>query len=1380
MRIQKIFTTIMLWAMCVMVWSQNLQVTPTILPEGNTFDDLVTITCEFPEGCAGGKYWFDGGEIQARYYTEPFVVDYNCTLSVAGVNSEGHIITDVVSREIKINRVAAPCAIATPKEGVRKENFYVTAIQWDHVTRVDLLLDDFKGNGNRYGESVVWLTNQRNQIIATSDYNGLWMDGLNRFKAYLYKDYQVTNPGIYVLHIAGGVFRLDGVVYDEELAFEYEVAPDIQIPVFTPESGEYYAPLTITIEYPEDGSAFYKFYKINGGKAKSYIEPLTITETSTIQAYGMDENFAGQTDIATATYTIIEAPRGKDVLDTPVFARSGNQISISAQSGVTLKYWFNDNMNTAALYTAPFNVSENCKISAVAYTENGLSKVANYLVNDFVVDRGDLGEQVLVTPSGLETIHVRAVSSNGRWATGFVGSDTSSKGFIWDLTSNEFQLQSSIFVNQLYDIADDGTAYGWRLTSTEVSEDMTDDDLLWGICKESVWTRQPAEMTVNGITPDGKLFGSYKNQPATYDFKTESYTVYDLPDGGINKGQITAVSKKSGYLGGYIENNGTRYAAIWKGEHQVVDFKDCTQTREVKVTAISANGKWAVIGQDYRVNLETGAVEKTISMSSRYHIDINPEVLGSIADDGTIFGTYDASLLSLENGVAMVYTLDRRWRELTEWMIETKGGNLLSDYNISSVRAISADHNMLLLHGRTKGLSSDDSFTRGIALMINVPVAHLAPVSVKAQQVPGLESIKVSWSAPITQAADVVSYRIKRNGVALVSVPASELVYFDQNVISGETYAYTVTAIYADGKESLESFESVVCFKMQSYNPVRNVAIRQMGLDDINVSWDAPLVGMPKVQYFNEESEWMAFGTERYDSEFGIRIPASDLNVFKGQKIRAFQFLPTGMQLGYTLNLYRGIAATDRYESTPFYTQQIDPASLNYGVVNIIELNEPQDLPEGVDLYVGLLIETAGNDNMLGVSYEGFKSGYSDLCRIVGVFESMQAISKNSSQTTEVVLPLGISICDENAFSRNMVKNYFLTLDQQPMVSTTETSYCFENLEEGSHTLSIEAVYGDDVVSDKVLKSIDFKYNQAAYVAVDEVKINVDAEHKATLSWSAPLEDDRQHIHWGDFTPRPGMPVQEVFSGYLAGALYPITMTEMYADLYEITALFFYPLTDNAHFEVMLSDLNGEMYVDMEATSVVPNQLNYLTLENPIVVDRNVSYMVSVSVSDVYLGVSPLAYDSSNNSKNGYSNLFDYGMGLSNLSEIVQADDHPNWILGMVVRQMDAAPMPLMGYNVCIDGKVANAKLVNACNFTTSVLPEGVHTASVQVVYTDTKSVNGADHTFCVGEGSAIETLQQESAVASQGYDLLARKVITDKMGRGLFVISGKKVSNGK
>lgn len=1367
----RLFMMILMTAISLALGAQDIRTIPTIEPEGNTFDDNVTITCSFPEGCSGGKYWINGGELQATQYTEPFFIDYSCRISVAGVNAEGRIITDVVTRDININRVTPAYYTSVPKEGVRKESFYVTRIKWNNVATTDLHLNDFKEGGSRHNEPVVWVTNQMGMMVAMNDYNGLWMNGLNEYKAYIYKDYDIYYPGNYILHIAKGVFVLDGETYDEEVQLHYEVSDGMAAPDFSPEPGEYTGPLTVTIDYPTDGSAFYKFYKINGAKAKSYTEPLVITETSTIEAYGMDEDFASATETATATYTIIEEPHSTDSIAAPVMTRSGNTVSINATEGATIKVWTNDNMNTAYAYSTPVEVDGNCKISCVAYTAEAVSRTVDMVVNDFPVDRGDMGEQVLVTPSELETVHLHALSANGRWAVGFIGSDTSSKGFIWDLDADEMKFASTIFVNQLWDIADDGTAYGWRLMSTDIDEDMTDEDIMWGICKDGVWTAQPQDMKVNGITPDGKLYGSVNNIPATYDFTTGSYTRYDLYDGGPSTGCITAVSNAAGYMGGYISFNGKHHAVIWKDQHQTIEYRDYTDTHDASITAISPNGRWAIIGQDYRANTETGEVEEILSMSERFHNDFNPEVLQTIADDGTIFGTYDGSMMSQERGIALVYTPDCRWRSIYDWMVDIKGGNFVNGFALTSMRGVSADHNLLLMHGTPSSISADDSFTHGIALKIDTKVAHLAPVLVNAQQMHGLEVIKVSWSAPITNANDVTAYTVHRNGTAIATLTANETAYYDYDVKSGEDYTYTLTATYSDGIESDESYSTTVAYALQQYLPVRKLALRQGGLNDVYLTWEAPIVSLPKLQYFNENSEWFAFGTDMYDSEWGIRIPATDLNAYEGMQIRTFQFLPSGPQQSYTINLYRGNPATGGYEAEPFYTQDVDPSALNFGVVNVIELNEPQELPLGHDLYAALFIRTAGNVNMLGVSYEGFISGYTDLCRIDGVFDRMEPISQNSSVATEIVLPIGIGICTENTYNGNIVKNYEVTDNGQPAGSTTNVRMKIEGVSEGQHEFAVTAIYRNDVASEKVTAALEMVNNEAAYVAVEEVKINVNSDKTVSLSWAAPLDEDRNLLHWGDLEPMPGLEVIEGFVGFLAGSVYPVTMTQPFAEDYEITEVFYCPLDADATYEVSLTSDTGSEFARFEPQDVEINTINYLKLEEPVTIDQSINYQLNVQAYDIKVGAQPLAYDSSGKWHNGYSNLFDYGYGYMPLSELISISEHPNWLMGLVIRRKDAKPMPLIGYDILVDGNKANDATIEATAFQTKTLDNGLHTAAVNVIYTDSKTVEGTEKQFVVSPDTGIEQLDADSN-HTQIFDLEGRRVITDRMGRGLYIIS--------
>lgn len=1287
-------------------WAQGINVSPTLSADDGAYDDAVSVSATFPQGCAGGKYWFDGAEIQARPYDGPITIDYDCALSVAGTDAEGHIITDVVTRHYTINRVTPPTLVAQPAEGVRTTSFYVTRLTWDHVGRVELNLDDFKNGGKRHGEHVVWLTGPDGQLISGGDTNNLWNDGLNSYKAYIYKHYTPEQLGHYVLHIAGGIFSLDGQLYTDELQLHYDVTGGSAAPVFSPAEGTYKGSVTVTIDYPTDGTAFYRFYKLDGGKAKQYTAPLTLSATTTIEAYGMDEDFTAETPHTTAVYTLLPADPEPEVLAAPAFSLDGNTLSISGPEGATLKYWFDGRMATAQLYTAPFSVDHNGSVSCVAYTDRGVSPTVTTTISHFPNLRGERGEQVLLTPDAAETAHLMALSPNGRFAVGYIGSDTSSKGFVWDLESDEFQYASTIFLNQLWAVHDDGTAYGWRTRTTEVDESVTDADLLWGTFRDGVWTEMKREDF------DGNAFPP---APAGYP----------------------------------------------------------------AVTALSANGEWAILGSKYRYNTATGTVEYLASMSERFSSGTRPEVLTCIADDGTIFGTYDPSYFSPENGVGLVRTNDGRWRDVAEWLRDVKGLTLLDDYELTSVRAVSGDAQTLLFHAKARGQNVDDAFTRGLLLRIDVAVAHLAPASLKAEQMSGRKIVKLSWKAPLNTREDaaapgqtVTTYIISRDGTELARVDASDRVFYDESVETGVTYTYSVRALYADGVVSSESRESSVSLAMDAHLPVRNLAYRPVGLNSLRLAWDAPIVTLPKLQYFDEQSETFAFGTGTWDAEFGIRIAASDLATFSGQQICTLQFIPTGPHKSFTLNLYRGATTSAiAYDDEPFYSQAIDPATLNYGTVNTIELTTPQPLPTDADLYVGLLIESSGNDNMLGISYEGFRSGYTDLCRIVGVHDQMVAMSQNSSQVTEVVLPIGLGIASETDFNRSIVSHYTVTDNTAPATTTQATHHVVEQLADGSHTLSVTAVYRDGVESAPATISLDMAKNEAAYVGV-EPRITLAGDGSVDIDWEAPRDDDRSLIHWGDLTPAEGWPLAKGLQGFMAVAAYPVNMTAEYADDYSITGIFFCPTAEEVEYEVALGDADGNVLSYVEPHDLVIGQVNYVTLPEPVAIDPTVSYQVVVNVPYVEEGVAALAYDSSGKWQNGYSNLLNYGMGIVTLAEFVQITEHPNWLMGMTVQQNDARPMVLDGYHVTLDGVRQTAAPITATHYTATDLADGRHTAQVDVVYSSDRTVGGRLVSFATGTEGIITLTPDVEAAPS--YDLLGRRQPVP-FSRGINISAGRK-----
>lgn len=1361
----------MLTALSIVGMAQTINVLPAMLPAGGTHNDNVQVTCTFPEGCAGGKYWYNGGEIMAKVYDGPINIEASCRLSVAGINAQGQIITDVVTNDFTITKITPPSVSTSPEERSVRESFYVTTINWNNVETSEIDLSAFKEGGSRYKEKVVWLTYDRlGTIVASNDYNGLWKNGSNSFKAYLYKNYRPEAVGSYTLHIAKGVFVINGEVLNEELELKYYVgSDDLTAPVFSPEGGTFTGSVDVSITYPT--SAFYKFYQIEGEARKQYTTPITLTKSATINAWGMNEDYTEPTETSTATFTILEGEPEKEILPVPVFSRNGNEISISASEGATVKYWMNNHMQNAKLYSGAITVSENCLISAVAYTEKGISPTADYAVTDLSTDDGEYGNAVITTPEDLETLFVTGMSPNGRFACGYTDTGGDPLGFVWDLTSNKFQYISTLYYNQALGVSNDGTIYGWRVgtdPTTGESSATSEDDLLWGYCSNGQWTRQPSGMTVNGITGDNKLFGSLNGKPVVYDIATQETMVYG------DNGAINASSTDGSIVAGYVNVDGKKTAAYWLTPNKPTLI---ATERPCAVTMVSGNGEW--MGLDnmewgayydlagYRHNRLNGTTETIVSNGAKY--PSRYEWLTTITDDGSMYGVFDSSLISHDSGTPLVYTPEGIWRNVADVLREENID--YGDYHLLSSKFVTADQKTFVFTAFPGWANLDDAFKCGLVLRKDAKIAHFAPGSVEASQMYGLEVVKVSWEKPYDGSENVTAYKVLRNGEELAVVDAAVTRYYDHKVVFGNTYSYTVKAVYDDGKESGESYPCTVEVAMPVHNAVHGLTLRQSGINDINLAWQQPILTLPKLQYFNEQSEMAAFGTAGMNSEWAIRIPASDIGVYEGMDISTFQFLPTGPQASYELRLYKGSTTDRTYDATPFYTQSIDPSTLTYGTVNVIVLNTPQQLDINNDLLIALYIEQAGNENMLGVSYDGFRAGYTDLCRVEGVHDTFVSISESSSVKTEIVIPLGVGLGTEESISHASVSNFEIADNGEVVGLTSTNKYRIKGVSEGVHDFTVRALYNDGIYSEPTTINYKLMVNEEAFTPIDEIEVEVNSDNAATLSWNAPLNDDTNYIHWGSMIPREGL-INVGYPAFIAASVYPVTMTNMFADTYQITHLYFYPTT-SGKFTLVLDNGEDDLYAQIEVEPAV-DELNIVKLETPVTVDASTNYRLSVVAENTPEGKAPLAFDNSYRDKDGYSNNVNLGYGWETLTNILQINDRANWLMGIVLKETDAEPLPLEGYDVILDGEKANSSLLDATTYTTQPLTEGYHTMAVNVSYDSTRYVEGSEQLVFIGT-DGIKQMEAESAEGAC-YDLLGRRVIADKAGRGLFIIGGRKV----
>ena len=143
----------------------------------------------------------------------------------------------------------------------------------------------------------------------------------------------------------------------------------------------------ITINY--DSKATKKYYRIGTGEAKEYTESFKITENCVVYAY------ATRTDANGVTTMKGEAKKVIDNLSTglsePIITANPDNGNTTDSTRVTIKYDMNAtskkykiNDGAEVNYTTPFEVTENCKITAIAKDDLGNEKIAIYNVTNIV------------------------------------------------------------------------------------------------------------------------------------------------------------------------------------------------------------------------------------------------------------------------------------------------------------------------------------------------------------------------------------------------------------------------------------------------------------------------------------------------------------------------------------------------------------------------------------------------------------------------------------------------------------------------------------------------------------------------------------------------------------------------------------------------------------------------------------------------------------------------------------------------------------------------------------------------------------------------------------------------------------------------------------
>ena len=195
----------------------------------------------------------------------------------------------------------------------------------------------------------------------------------------------------------------EGNYIDSEVAtasFTIKAREVVATPVFSIASGEFYEPVSVEISCATSGATVY--YTTNGSApttaSTKYTGAITVSSTTTIKAIAVKDGYYADSNVAVATYTILE----KDVVATPVISPAGGEVeegatvTIScATDGAAIYYTTDGTTPTAssAKYTGAITVNSAMTIKAIAVKDGNYTNSAVATANFTIKER-----EVVATP----------------------------------------------------------------------------------------------------------------------------------------------------------------------------------------------------------------------------------------------------------------------------------------------------------------------------------------------------------------------------------------------------------------------------------------------------------------------------------------------------------------------------------------------------------------------------------------------------------------------------------------------------------------------------------------------------------------------------------------------------------------------------------------------------------------------------------------------------------------------------------------------------------------------------------------------------------------------------------------------------------------------
>ena len=922
------------------------------------------------------------------------------------------------------------------------------------------------------------------------------------------------------------------------------------------------------------------------------------------------------------------------------------------------------------------------------------------------------------------SFQVLSVSPNGRWACGvFIDATGSTFPFRWNLESGSIEMLGADY-GTAWDVANDGTVAG-DFPDTEALANHASVHLP---CYWRGMTRYGLEM------PEGKItegLGTGVSKDGHYMTgsvcKDGIYTSYIWKDGKIDRSLATdnhnvafCLSPDGLSAAGYSTKY-NRTACYWPAQGDIVFFED-SKTHSMGPWNYARNfspdgtklmywGGWELAEDGtlylYSVyDITTGERKKvkapSIDTAMEFYDITNSEVLVGTADGR---GYVDVA----GEGMFVDDYLKRLGVDLRAIFDDMYDGGdyYVNQLPISNILSVSEDENIIAMQYYNKAGESCS-----MILKLNQDFTNVRPAEVKASQMDGLHTVALTWKRPVG-ANNIRGFNVYRDGKKLNTLPLNQLYYYDAKLANG-SYNYEVAAVTTSGTETkAEALE--VSVSDPTLPAPYSIFARQKGINAGFATWKAPLSNIVHKHYFDVETrDYSGFTVyEEIDMEVAIRYSKAEVSAYAGHKISEVTFIPMGEHKKWAVNLYTH-AADNSLQL--LYSQPVTQ-TLNYGTLNTVRLDTPQALPSG-DLIVAIEISIdPETEQVVGAQHGPVTPGYSDLLR--------QKTEKDYTSAYESTLETGMTLTylswaidlglEPDGGAKATLTQYNVYVDGEMAGSTAETSFETKTLEEGKHTISVEAQYSDGQKSALGSSEVSIAAN---YPGVTETRVTVSESDPTefTATWETPVNNDATSVSYTRAkTYSKGIKGNEQTNySFMIASEYKQDILRGYGG-YKVSSFRFYPLSD-ALFTFILYENGKRIHIQEVESDLTFKEWNTVKLDKEIVINENATYMLVIDCFDPMPNVDVFALDD-DTPIDYVSDLVSTDNGETWNSMTIETGTKGSWMMGMVVESPQGEAMTVDGYDVAVDGKTISAERVSGNTFTGGLKVSGDHRLQVNTYY---------------------------------------------------------------